>query len=37
VGDAIGHLEKYIAEAPATAANVETAKALLAALQAKKK
>jgi cytochrome c-type biogenesis protein CcmH/NrfG len=37
VDDAISHLEKYIAEAPAASPNVETAKALLAALQAKKK
>jgi cytochrome c-type biogenesis protein CcmH/NrfG len=37
VDDAIAHLEKYIAAAPATSANVETAKSLLAALQAKKK
>ena len=37
VGDAIAHLEKYIAEAPAASPNVETAKSLLAALQAKKK
>ena len=37
VDDAIAHLEKYIAEAPAASPNVETAKALLAALQAKKK
>jgi Tfp pilus assembly protein PilF len=37
VGDAIAHLEKYIAEAPVGSPNVETAKALLVALQAKKK
>jgi tetratricopeptide (TPR) repeat protein len=37
VDDAIAHLEKYVAEAPAGAPNVETAKALLAALAAKKK
>jgi Flp pilus assembly protein TadD len=37
VDDAIAHLEKYIAEAPAASPNVETAKSLLAALQAKKK
>ena len=37
LSDAILHLEKYIAEAPATSPNVETAKGLLAALQAKKK
>jgi len=37
VNDAIAHLEKYIAEAPAESANVEVAKGLLAALQAKKK
>jgi predicted Zn-dependent protease len=37
LNDAIAHLEKYIAEAPATSPNVETAKGLLAALQAKKK
>jgi predicted Zn-dependent protease len=37
VGDAIVHLEKYVAEAPAGSPNVETAKSLLAALQAKKK
>jgi cytochrome c-type biogenesis protein CcmH/NrfG len=37
VDDAIAHLEKYVAEAPAGAPNVETAKSLLAALQAKKK
>jgi len=37
VNDAIAHLEKYIAEAPAASPNVETAKSLLAALQAKKK
>jgi Flp pilus assembly protein TadD len=37
VDDAIVHLEKYIAEAPAGSPNVETAKSLLAALQAKKK
>jgi predicted Zn-dependent protease len=36
VNDAIAHLEKYIAEAPAASPNVETAKSLLAALQAKK-
>jgi cytochrome c-type biogenesis protein CcmH/NrfG len=36
VKDAIVHLEKYIAEAPAGSPNVETAKSLLAALQAKK-
>jgi len=35
--EAIGHLEKYVAAAPATSPNVATAKALLAALQAKKK
>ena len=35
--DAIAHLEKYIAEAPAASPNVETAKGLLTALQAKKK
>jgi Flp pilus assembly protein TadD len=35
--DAIAHLQKYIAEAPAASPNVETAKALLIALQAKKK
>ena len=35
--DAIGHLEKYIAEAPAGSPNVEVAKGLLTALQAKKK
>ena len=37
VDDAVAHLQKYIAEAPAGSPNVETAKALLAALQAKKK
>ena len=37
VDDAMAHLEKYIAGAPAGSENVETAKALLAALQAKKK
>jgi cytochrome c-type biogenesis protein CcmH/NrfG len=37
VPDAIAHLEKYIAEAPAASPNVETAKALLAALKAPKK
>jgi len=37
VDDAIGHLQKYIADAPAGSPNVETAKSLLAALQAKKK
>lgn len=37
VSDAIAHLEKYIAGAPAESANVEVAKGLLAALQAKKK
>jgi cytochrome c-type biogenesis protein CcmH/NrfG len=37
VDDAIGHLQKYVAEAPASAPNMETAKSLLAALQAKKK
>jgi cytochrome c-type biogenesis protein CcmH/NrfG len=37
VNDAIAHLEKYIAEAPAESPNVEVAKGLLTALQAKKK
>jgi Tfp pilus assembly protein PilF len=37
VDDAIGHLEKYVADSPAGAPNVETAKSLLAALTAKKK
>jgi Tfp pilus assembly protein PilF len=37
VNDAIAHLEKYIAEAPAASPNMETAKSLLTALQAKKK
>jgi cytochrome c-type biogenesis protein CcmH/NrfG len=37
VDDAIGHLEKYIAEAPAESPNVEVAKGLLTALKAKKK
>ena len=37
VNDAVAHLEKYIAAAPAGSPNVETAKSLLAALQAKKK
>ena len=37
VDDAIGHLQKYVADAPAGSPNVETAKALLVALQAKKK
>jgi Tfp pilus assembly protein PilF len=37
VDDAIGHLQKYVADAPAGSPNVETAKTLLAALQAKKK
>jgi cytochrome c-type biogenesis protein CcmH/NrfG len=37
VNDAIAHLEKYIAGAPAESPNVEVAKSLLAALQAKKK
>jgi cytochrome c-type biogenesis protein CcmH/NrfG len=37
VGDAIAHLEKYIAEAPVGSPNLETAKSLLTALQAKKR
>jgi predicted Zn-dependent protease len=37
VDDAVAHLEKYIAEAPAGSPNVETAKSLLTALQAKKR
>jgi cytochrome c-type biogenesis protein CcmH/NrfG len=37
VDDAIAHLEKYIAEAPAASPNVEIATSLLAALRAKKK
>ena len=36
VKNAIAHLEKYIAEAPAATENVEVAKQLLAALKAKK-
>jgi len=34
--NAIAHLEKYIAEAPAASPNVEVAKQLLGALKAKK-
>jgi cytochrome c-type biogenesis protein CcmH/NrfG len=37
VPDAIAHLEKYLAEAPAASPNVETARALLGALKAPKK
>lgn len=37
VPDAITHLEKYLAEAPAGSPNVETARALLGALKAPKK
>ncbi len=37
VDDAIAHLEKYLAEAPPTSANVQVAQALLTTLKAKQK